>query len=95
MSRNYGKNVNFIGHHIMLSVACQVGFRVLTTLISCCLHCGGGGALVFQAGYHPLKRTFKTHPNHIFSGVKIVSKYVFLQAFFLICPSCPFQNLSL
>ena len=27
---------------------------------------GGGGALVFQAGYHPHKRTFKTHPNHIF-----------------------------
>ena len=25
-----------------------------------------GGPLVFQAGYHPGKRTFKTHPKHIF-----------------------------
>ena len=25
-----------------------------------------GGALVFQAGYHPHKRTFKTHPEHVF-----------------------------
>ena len=23
-----------------------------------------GGALVFQAGYRPRKRTFKTHPKH-------------------------------
>ena len=23
---------------------------------------GGGEPLVFQAGYHPRKRTFKTHP---------------------------------
>ena len=27
---------------------------------------GGGGALVFQAGYHPRKRTFRTHPKHVF-----------------------------
>ena len=26
----------------------------------------GGRALVFQAGYHPRKRTFKTHPKHVF-----------------------------
>ena len=25
-----------------------------------------GGALVFQAGYHPRKRIFKTHPKHVF-----------------------------
>ena len=30
----------------------------------------GGDALVFQAGYHPRKRTFKTHPKHIFSSYK-------------------------
>ena len=28
-----------------------------------------------------------------FSGMKIDPKYAFLQAFFLICLSCPFQNL--
>ena len=27
----------------------------------------GRGLLVFQAGYHPRKRTFKTYPKHIFS----------------------------
>ena len=26
----------------------------------------GGGPLVFQAGYHPRKRTFKTYPKHVF-----------------------------
>ena len=25
-----------------------------------------GGPLVFQAGYHPRKRTFKAHPKHVF-----------------------------
>ena len=30
-----------------------------------------------------------------FSGMKIDPKYAFLHAFFLICPSCPFQNLSI
>ena len=42
----------------------------------------GGGPLVFQAGYHPRKRTFKTHPY--FSGMKIDPKYAFLNAFFSI-----------
>ena len=26
----------------------------------------GGGALEFQARYHSRKRTFKTHPKHVF-----------------------------
>ena len=30
-----------------------------------------------------------------FSGMKIDPKYAFLHAFFLICLSCPFQNLSI
>ena len=55
----------------------------------------GGGPLVFQAGYHSCKKTFKTHPKHILSGMKIDPKYAFLHAFFLICVSCPFQNLSI
>ena len=38
----------------------------------------GGGALVFQAGYHSCKKTFKTHPKHVFSGMKIDPKYAFL-----------------
>ena len=52
---------------------------------------GGGGALVFQVGYHPWlsKHTLSMY----FSGMKIDPKYMFLHAFFLICPSCPFQNL--
>ena len=55
-----------------------------------------GRALVFQVGYHPRKRTFKTHPiNTHFSGMKTDLKYAFLHAFFLVCPSRPFQNLSI
>ena len=30
-----------------------------------------GGPLVSEVGYHPRKRTFKTHPKHVFSGMKI------------------------
>ena len=44
-------------------------------------------------GYHRhglTKRTLITY----FSGMKIDPKYVFLHAFFLICLSCSFQNLS-
>ena len=37
------------------------------------------------------KHTLKTY----FSGMKIDPKYAFLHAFFLIGPSCPYQNLSL
>ena len=41
------------------------------------------GAHVFQAGYHPRKRTFKTHPKHVFSRYGIDLKYAFLHALFL------------
>ena len=52
------------------------------------------GLLVFQAGYHPHKRTFKHTLSMYFPGMKIDPKYVFLHAFILIFPSCPFQNWS-
>ena len=45
-----------------------------------------GGTLVCQAGYHLCKRTFKTHPKRIFRDDNRPYKYVFLHAFFLICP---------
>ena len=43
----------------------------------------GGGALVFQAGYHPRKRTFKTHPKHIFFRYKIRSQICIFACVFL------------
>ena len=55
----------------------------------------GGGALVFQAGYHPPKRIFKTHPKHIFFRYENRPLNMFLHAFFLNCASRPFQNLSM
>ena len=78
------------------SMVCTSAF-VKVTLYSAYIYGKGtpGGPLVFQAWYHPCKRTFKTHPKHVFSGMKIDPKYVFLHVFFLICPSCPFQNLSI
>ena len=51
-----------------------------------------GGALVSHAGYHPRKRTFKTHPKHVFSGMKIDPKYVFLNLPFLSFPK--FVNMT-
>ena len=41
----------------------------------------GLGGTCIQAGYYPRKSTFKTHPKHIFSGMKIDPKYVFVHAF--------------
>ena len=42
------------------------------------------------------KRTFKTHPKQVFFRYENGPyKYVFLHAFFLICPPRPFQNLSI
>ena len=56
---------------------------------------GGGGGLVFQGGYHPRKKGFKTHPKHVFFRYENDPKYASLHAFFLICTSRPFQNLSI
>ena len=56
-------------------------------------------------GHSNGKRGYQAHPWTVghtnstlityFSGMKIDPKYAFLHAFFLICPSCPFQNLSI
>ena len=52
----------------------------------------GGNTLVFQAGYHTCKRTFKTHPKHVFSRYERTLNTHFCMLFFFF-PSCPFQNL--
>ena len=44
----------------LMSLFCPVK-RVYSEVVA-----GWGGALVFQTGYHPRKRTFKTHPKHVF-----------------------------
>ena len=62
------------------------------------VHCGswiGGGHLYFRLDIILIKRLSKHTLNTCFSGMKIDPKYAFLHAFFLICPSCPFQNLSI
>ena len=56
---------------------------------------GGGGHSNCKRGYQARPWTHKKHPNHIFSGMKIDPKYAFLHAFFFICLSCSFQNLSI
>ena len=56
---------------------------------------GGGGHSNGKRGYQARPWTHKKHPNHIFLGMKIDSKYAFLHAFFFICLSCPFENLSI
>ena len=50
-----------------------------------------------KKGYQARPWTHKKHPKLItyFSGMKIDPRYGFLHAFFLICLSCPFQNLSI
>ena len=55
----------------------------------------GGGHLYFRLVIILVKGPSKHTLNTYFSGMKIDPKYVFLHVFFLICPSCPFQNLSI
>ena len=51
------------------------------------MHCPGG-PLVFQARYHPRKRTFKTHPKHVFFRYENTTlNTCFCLRFSLICPS--------
>ena len=56
---------------------------------------GGGGTRMARGDI----RLVHGHTNSTlityFSGMKIDPKYAYLHAFFLICPWCPFQNLSI
>ena len=52
-----------------------------------------GGHLYFRLDIILIKGLSKHTLNTYFSGMKIDPKYAFLQAFFLICLSRPFQNL--
>ena len=54
-----------------------------------------GGYLYFRLDINLVKGLSKHTLNTYFSGMKIDPKDMFLHAFLLICPSCPFQNLSL
>ena len=51
--------------------------------------------LYFRLDIILVKGLSKHTLNTYFPGIKIDPKYVFLHAFFFICPSCPFQNLLL
>ena len=55
----------------------------------------GGGHLYFMLDIILVKRLSRHTLNTYFSGMKIDPKSAFLHAFFLICVSCPFQNLSI
>ena len=53
-----------------------------------------GGHLYFRLDIILVKGLSKHTLNTKFSCMKIDPKYAFLHAFFLIFPSCPFQNMS-
>ena len=55
----------------------------------------GGGTRIARGGIRLVHGHTKSTLITYFSGMKIGPKYAFLHAFFLICPSCPFQNLSI
>ena len=54
-----------------------------------------GGHLYFRLDIILVKELLKHTLNTYFSGMKIDPKTVTLHTFFSICPSCPFQNLSI
>ena len=64
------------------SLLCNITYWSLLCNIT--LFTKGGGALVFQVGYHPRTKSFKTHPKHIFPGIKIDHKFTFLHVFFFL-----------
>ena len=53
---------------------------------------GGGGTWIAKGGIRLVHGHTKSTLIKYFSGMKIDPKYAFLHAFFLICPSCPFQK---
>ena len=55
---------------------------------------GGGGTQMARGGIRLVHGHTKSTLIMYFSCMKIDPKYAFLHAFFLICLSCPFQNLS-
>ena len=54
-----------------------------------------GGHSNGKRGYQARPWTHKKHPNHVLFRYEEDPKYAFLHAFFLICLSCSFQNLSI
>ena len=55
----------------------------------------GGATRMARGGIRFVHGHTKSTLITYFSGMKIHPKYAFLHKFFLICPSCPFQNLSI
>ena len=55
---------------------------------------GGGGTRMAREGIRLVHGHTKSTLITYFSGMKMDPKYAFLHTFFLICPSCPVQNLS-
>ena len=76
--------------------ACCVGNNNAET-VSCYWYMPGGGRghLYFRLDIILVKGLSKHTLNTHFSHVKIHPKFPFLHVFFLNCPSCPFQNLSI
>ena len=67
-----------------------------STLVSVPLLARGGG-LVFQAGYHSRKRTFKTHPMHVFSRYEnrpYLHAFAWFLLIFSIMPFPKFVNMT-
>ena len=67
---------------------------ILPTSFVFCTNSQSRGHLYFRLDIILIKVLSKRTLNMYFSGMKIDPKYVFLYAFFLICLSCPFKNLS-
>ena len=80
-----------IVHYAMILSLCQRGREKTSFEI---LDFPQGGHLYFRLDIILVKGLSKHTLNMYSSGTKIDPKYAFLHAFFLICPSCPFQNLS-
>ena len=80
--------------HLSIFDPCITQGHLGTTTIGLC-GIPGGGHLYFWLNIILVKGLSKHTRNTYFSGMKIDSKYAFLHALSLICPSCPFQTLSL
>ena len=72
-----------------------MGYSIWTLYTPCESWSSWGGTRMARWGIRLVHGHTKSTLIMYFSGMKIDPKYAFLHAFFLICPSCPSQNLSI
>ena len=79
--------VHFLFFNFFYFFLCKIHLKILPV--------ARGPTRMARGGIRLVHGHTKSPPITYFSGMKMDPKCTFLQSFFLICPSCHFQNLSM